>query len=112
MANNGNGGNPWVKWLVVLVVIAGTTAAVWFVLKNRGSEAQYQLAQVTRGGPALAAAGEAADNHESRSELSAHYEGVLRKEIPRELLRVPFLFDRQFGAQSIEKVASAIAGSS
>jgi anion-transporting ArsA/GET3 family ATPase len=70
-----------------------------------------EVAQVTRGGPALAAAGEAADNHESRAELSAHYEGVLRKEIPRELLRVPFLFDRQFGAQSIEKVASAIGGS-
>jgi len=49
MANNGNGGNPWVKWLVVLVIIAGTTAAIWYVLKNRGSEAQYQLAQVTRG---------------------------------------------------------------
>jgi hypothetical protein len=33
---------------------------------------------------------------------------VLRKEIPRELVRIPFLFERQFGAQSIEKVAAAI----
>ncbi|HEX9576789.1 MAG TPA: ArsA family ATPase, partial [Myxococcales bacterium] len=46
-----------------------------------------EVAQVTRGGPALAAAGEAADNHESRASLSAHYESVLRKEIPRELVR-------------------------
>jgi energy-coupling factor transporter ATP-binding protein EcfA2 len=67
-----------------------------------------EVAQVTRGGPALAAAGEAADNHEARASLSAHYESVLRKEIPRELVRIPFLFERQFGAQSIEKVAAAI----
>ncbi len=67
-----------------------------------------EVAQVTRGGPALAAAGEAADNHESRASLSAHYESVLRKEIPRELVRIPFLFERQFGGQSIEKVAAAI----
>jgi hypothetical protein len=70
-----------------------------------------EVAQVTRGGPALAAAGEAADNHESRAALSAHYEEVLRKEVPRTVVRVPFLFDRQFGAQSIEKVAAAIGGS-
>jgi hypothetical protein len=70
-----------------------------------------EVAQVTRGGPALAAAGEAADNHESRAQLSAHYEQFLRAELPRELVRVPFLFDRQFGAQSIEKVAAAIGGS-
>src|SRR5205085_623948 len=69
-----------------------------------------EVAQVTRGGPALAAAGEAADNHESRASLSAQYEQILRAEVPRELVRIPFLFDRQFGAQSIEKVAAAIGG--
>ena len=69
---------------------------------------QQEVAQVTRGGPALAASGEAADNHESRASLSSHYEEFLRTEVARELVRVPFLFDRQFGAQSIEKVASAI----
>jgi len=35
---------------------------------------------------------------------------VLRAGTPRELVRIPFLFDRQFGAQSIEKVAAAIGG--
>ena len=47
MANNG--GTPWIKWLIVLVVIAGVAGGVWYFLKNRGSEAQYQLAAVTRG---------------------------------------------------------------
>jgi anion-transporting ArsA/GET3 family ATPase len=69
---------------------------------------EQEVAQVTRGGPALAAAGEAADNHESRAQLSAHYEQFLRAETPRPLVRVPVLFDRQFNVQSVEKVAAAI----
>lgn len=70
-----------------------------------------EVAQTTRGGPLLAAAGEAADNHESRAMLSAHYESALREAIPRPLVRVPMLFDRSFGAQSIEKIAAAIGSS-
>lgn len=70
----------------------------------------HELAQVTRGGPMLAAAGEAADNHESRAALSSHYEGFLREQVQRRLVRVPFLFDRNFGVQAIEKVARAIEG--
>ena len=70
----------------------------------------YEVAAVTRGGPLLAAAGEAADNHESRAELSRHYEAVLRDTVPRELMKVPFLFERSFGAQAIDKVAHAIEG--
>ncbi len=67
-----------------------------------------ELASVTRGGPLLTAAGEAADNHESRAALSAHYEGVLRSAVARELVKVPFLFERTFGAQAIDKVSRAI----
>ena len=69
-----------------------------------------ELAAVTRGGPLLAASGEAADNHESRAELSRHYEAVLRDTVPRELAKVPFLFDRHFGAQAIDKVSRAVQG--
>ena len=69
-----------------------------------------EVAAVTRGGPLLAAAGEAADNHESRAELSRHYEAVLRDTVPRDLMKVPFLFERSFGAQAIDKVAHAIEG--
>ena len=69
-----------------------------------------EVAAVTRGGPLLAAAGEAADNHESRAELSRHYEAVLRDTVPRDLMKVPFLFERNFGAQAIDKVADAIEG--
>ncbi len=69
-----------------------------------------EVAAVTRGGPLLAAAGEAADNHESRAELSRHYEAVLRDTVPRELMKVPFLFERSFGTQAIDKVAHAIEG--
>jgi anion-transporting ArsA/GET3 family ATPase len=65
---------------------------------------------VVRGGPALAAAGEAADNHEARADLSKLYEGVLRSNIDQPLIKIPFLFDRVFGAQAIEKVAAAIEG--
>jgi hypothetical protein len=67
-----------------------------------------EVVQVTRGGPLLLAAGEAADNHESRASLSSHYEGVLRAAVQRPILTVPFLFERNFGAQAIEKVAHAI----
>jgi len=67
-----------------------------------------ELAAVTRGGPLLAASGEAADNHESRASLSAHYEGVLRAAVPRDFFTIPFLFERSFGAAAIDKVAHAI----
>jgi Anion-transporting ATPase len=69
-----------------------------------------EVASVTRGGPLLTAAGEAADNHESRAALSRHYEGVLRDTVPRDLVKVPFLFERSFGAHAIEKVSHAIEG--
>ena len=70
-----------------------------------------EVAATTRGGPLLAASGEAADNHESRASLSMHYEAVLRREVPRPLVRMPLLFDRNFGAQSIEKIAESIRSS-
>jgi anion-transporting ArsA/GET3 family ATPase len=69
-----------------------------------------ELGAVTRGGPLLAAAGESADNHESRAELSRHYEAVLRDTVPRELSKVPFLFEHSFGAQAIDKVSRVIEG--
>jgi anion-transporting ArsA/GET3 family ATPase len=69
-----------------------------------------ELAAVTRGGPLLTAAGEAADNHESRAALSRQYEAVLQDTVPRELVKVPFFFERGFGAQAIQKVAHAIEG--
>jgi anion-transporting ArsA/GET3 family ATPase len=67
-----------------------------------------EIAQSTRGGPLLAAAGEAADNHEARAALSTQYDQVLREALGRPLVRVPFLFERSFGAQAIEKVAHAV----
>ena len=67
-----------------------------------------EVASVTRGGPLLTAAGEAADNHESRAALCRQYEAFLRDTVPRELVKVPFLFERSFGAQAIEKVARSI----
>ena len=67
-----------------------------------------ELTAVVRGGPALAASGEAADNHEARAELSIHYEAMLRAATPQPVVKIPWLFDRNFGAQSIEKVAHAI----
>jgi ATP:corrinoid adenosyltransferase len=67
-----------------------------------------EVSSVTRGGPLLTAAGEAADNHESRAALSRQYEAGLRDAVPRELVKVPFLFERTFGAQAIEKVARSI----
>ena len=70
-----------------------------------------EVAAVTRGGPLLTAAGEAVDNHESRAELSRHYEGVLGEAVSRELVKVPFLFERTFGAHAIDRVSRAIEGS-
>jgi anion-transporting ArsA/GET3 family ATPase len=67
-----------------------------------------EVVSVTRGGPLLTAAGEAADNHESRAALCRQYEAFLRDTVPRELVKVPFLFERSFGAQAIEKVAHSI----
>ena len=69
-----------------------------------------ELAQVTRGGPLLAAAGEAADNHESRAALSAQYEQVLKDAVKRPLVPIPFLFERHFGAGAIDRVAHSIEG--
>ena len=72
--------------------------------------AAAELAQVTRGGPMLTAAGEAADNHESRAALSTHYEGVLREQVQRKLVALPYLFERGFGLQAIERIAHALEG--
>lgn len=63
---------------------------------------------VSRGGPLLASAGEAADNHEARAELSERYEKLLREQIDVPLVQMPFLFDRTFGPASIEKLAALI----
>jgi len=66
---------------------------------------------VSRGGPLLSSAGEAADNHEARAELSQHYAKFLQQEVPDQpLVEVPFLFDRTFGLASIEKIAHLIEG--
>jgi anion-transporting ArsA/GET3 family ATPase len=70
--------------------------------------AAQEVSAVTRGGPLLTAAGEAADNHESRAALTRQYEALLRDTVPRELAKVPYLFERSFGAQAIEKVSRAI----
>ena len=72
--------------------------------------AAAELAQVTRGGPMLTAAGEAADNHESRAALSKHYEGVLRESVQRKLVALPYLFERGFGLPAIEKLAHGLEG--
>ena len=71
---------------------------------------QQEVLAATRGGPLLAAAGEAADNHEARAALSLQYEQVLREAMPRPVAKVPFLYERGFGAQAVEKVAQAIEG--
>jgi hypothetical protein len=67
-----------------------------------------EVAAVTRG--PLLSASEAADNHESRAQLSTYYEKVLREAIPaRQLYKVPFLFERTgFGLSALEKIAAAI----
>jgi anion-transporting ArsA/GET3 family ATPase len=77
------------------------------VFAHRFSE-QERVA-VARGGPQLAAAAEAADSHEARAELSTRYEAQLRAQVQQPLVPVPYLFERTFGPQAIEKVASAIA---
>ena len=64
--------------------------------------------QVARGGPLLAAAGDAVESHQARADLSVRYEQMLRAEAPLPLVPVPYLFDRGFGPQAIEKIASAI----
>ena len=64
--------------------------------------------QVARGGPLLAAAADAAESHEARADLSVRYRELLRKEVQLPLVPVPYLFDRSFGPQAIEKVAHAI----
>jgi HlyD family secretion protein len=48
MANNGS--SRWLKWFVVLVILAGVAGAiVWKVMKRGDSEPQYQTQDVTRG---------------------------------------------------------------
>src|SRR3954466_12115310 len=47
MANNG--GSSWIKWLIILVIVLGTGAGVWYLVKNHGSEAEYQVGSVSRG---------------------------------------------------------------
>jgi anion-transporting ATPase len=69
-----------------------------------------EVAQVTRGGPLLLAAGEAADNHEARASLSAQYQTVLREAVQRKLVEVPFLFERSFGAHAIGRIADVVEG--
>ena len=53
-------------------------------------------------------AGAYGESHEARADLSVRYQQLLRAEVPLPLVTVPYLFDRSFGLQSIEKVASAI----
>jgi anion-transporting ArsA/GET3 family ATPase len=68
-----------------------------------------ELTAVTRGGPALQAAAEAADNHEARAALSTQYASVLSDTLhERPLVKLPFLFDRHFGPASIEKLAELV----
>jgi anion-transporting ArsA/GET3 family ATPase len=64
--------------------------------------------QVARGGPRLAAAAEAAEQHEARVDLSQRYEAVLRDQIRLPLVPVPHVFDRIFGAAAIEKLSRAL----
>ena len=65
---------------------------------------------VSRGGPKLAAAAEAADAHAARAELSLRYEAQLRSTLPEPVVPIPFLFERTFGVKALEKVALAIEG--
>jgi anion-transporting ArsA/GET3 family ATPase len=64
--------------------------------------------QVARGGPLLAAAADAVESHQARADLSVHYEQILRAAAPLPLVPVPYLFERTFGPQAIEKIARAI----
>jgi anion-transporting ArsA/GET3 family ATPase len=65
---------------------------------------------VARGGPLLAAAGDAAEAHEARADLSARYEQLLRERIAQPLVPIPYLFDGAAGVKAIEQVAAAIEG--
>jgi anion-transporting ArsA/GET3 family ATPase len=65
---------------------------------------------VARGGPALAAAGEAAEAHEARADLSAQYEKLLRAEVKADLVAIPHFFERSFGVPALERFAKAIEG--
>jgi len=48
MANNGS--SRWLKWFVVLIILAGVGGAiVWKVMKHGDSEPQYQTQDVSRG---------------------------------------------------------------
>src|SRR4051812_7433211 len=47
MANNGG---SWIKRLGILVILAGAGAGGWYLLKKHGSETEYQVGGVTRGG--------------------------------------------------------------
>jgi anion-transporting ArsA/GET3 family ATPase len=79
---------------------------------NCYSESRFtpaEVASVTRGGPQLTASGEAADNHESRAQLSAQYEQVLRASVERPLVKLPQLYERAgFGLSAVEKIAQAL----
>src|SRR6476469_1928852 len=44
-----NSGNSWLKWLVVLMIVAGAGVGIWYLVAHHGSEAQYQSATVNRG---------------------------------------------------------------
>ena len=46
MANNG--GFRWLKWLIILLIVAGIGAGVWYLVKNHNSAPEYQLATVGR----------------------------------------------------------------
>jgi len=63
---------------------------------------------VARGGPLLAAAADAAESHEARADLAVRYERLLREQVRLPLVTVPYMFDRTFGTQAIEKVARAV----
>jgi hypothetical protein len=63
---------------------------------------------VARGGPALASAGEAAEAHEARADLSERYEKLLREQVSSPLVPIPHFFEQHFGLAALEKVAAAI----
>jgi anion-transporting ArsA/GET3 family ATPase len=64
--------------------------------------------QVARGGPLLAAAADAVESHEARADLSERYEHLLRDQVRLPFVSVPYLFERSFGPQAIEKIARAL----
>jgi anion-transporting ArsA/GET3 family ATPase len=66
---------------------------------------------VAMAGPLLSAAGEAADAHEARAELTFRYRAALREAVGEALVEVPHQFDRHFGAAALERIGKAIAGS-